>query len=217
MPSPQPSARRALVWLGCLLVACVFTPADVRAQLTIDTKGVLPQTPPTQSVILGDRLAELRTQWQAPLNDYQQMWIKTINGRADGTPSEGEPATFEAAALDSSIAQSAGLRYAMAGFVVDLQKCVKALQNAALPRRNENDFITFSEILTSYLAAYDYIRPASDVDLPKETRAKIESRLLRLARSLTNGNGTASNAMGKNPGARRAAVERPEAARHRPR
>ncbi|HEY2840002.1 MAG TPA: heparinase II/III family protein [Pirellulales bacterium] len=173
------------------------------AQLTISTKATLPPAPLTRSIILGDRLAELRAQWRSPVNAYQQLWVKTISGRADATPSAGEPADFGAAAVDSSIAQAAGLRYAMIGAPADLKKSVAALLNAKLPRRNEDDFITFPEILTSYLAAYDYIRAAPAADLPAETRTEIESRLLRLARSLTNGNSTASNALGKN-GATRA-------------
>jgi len=196
-------ASRRVVWLAALLVLLAIAPSDVSAQLKIDTVGVLPPAPLTRSVILGDRLPTLQAQWQAPLNDYQRLWVKTINGRADGAPSAGAPADFAAAALDASIAQAAGLRYAMTGAVADLQKCASALANAALPRRNENDFITFSEILTSYLAAYDFIRAAPEKDLPAEKRTEIETRLLTLARSLTNGNGTASNAMGKN-GATRA-------------
>jgi len=184
--------------LACCASLCVLAfPGFAGAQLTISTTGVLPSAPLTESIILGDRLNELRAEWQSPVNAYQQKWVNTINGRANSAPSGGAPANFGAAALDSSIAESAGLRYAMTGNVADLNKSVSALLNAALPPQNENDFITFPELMTSYLSAYDFIRGAGMADLSAATRASIETRLLDLTQSLTNGNNTASNARGK--------------------
>lgn len=173
------------------------TPTVVTAQLTIPTSGVLPPAPLTQSIILGDNLNELRAEWQAPVNAYQQMWVNTINGRANSAVSGSVPSTFGVAALDSSIAESAGLRYAMTGSTSDLNKSVSALLNAALPPQNENDFITFPELLTSYLTAYDYIRAAPTADFSASTRASIESRLTGLAQGLVDSNNTQSNALAK--------------------
>ncbi|MBL9125208.1 MAG: heparinase II/III family protein, partial [Planctomycetaceae bacterium] len=183
--------------LAAAALAGLFQPATSQAQLTISTTGVLPAGPLEHSLILGDNLATLQAQWANPVNAYQQYWVNTIAGRANQSPSSGAPATFAAAALDSSIAQSAGLRYAMTGSTADLNKAVAALVNAALPARNSDDFITHPELLTSYLSAYDYIRAAPGADLSAATRGLIESRLLGLAQNLSYGNNTASNALGK--------------------
>lgn len=185
------------VYASFAILGLVLAPTVATAQLSIPTSGVLPPAPLTQSIILGDNLTELRAEWLAPVNSYQQMWVNTINGRASTAVSGGVPATFGVAALDSSIAESAGLRYAMTGNVADLNKSVSALVNAALPPQNENDFITFPELLTSYLSAYDYIRAAPTADLSAATRATIETRLAGLAQGLVNSNSTQSNAIAK--------------------
>jgi hypothetical protein len=183
----------AIVLVGCM----AWQAAALRGQITISTSGVLPGAPLAHSIILGDRQAALQAQWLAPVSPHQQSWAASINGRANQATSGGVPATFGVAALDSSIAESAGLRYAMTGSVADLTKSVGALLNSALPPNNSNDFITHPELLTSYLSAYDYIRGAPLADLPAATRATIETRLLNLAQGLSYGNNTASNAKGK--------------------
>jgi hypothetical protein len=187
---------RATLVVGLLCCAC-WHAAPVRGQVTISTSGVLPPAPLAQSIILGDRQAALQAQWLAPVSPHQQSWVASIGSRASQATSGGVPATFAAAALDSSIAESAGLRYAMTGSAADLAKSVGALVNAALPANNSNDFITHPELLTSYLSAYDYIRGAPQADLPAATRATIETRLRNLAQGLGYGNNTASNARGK--------------------
>jgi hypothetical protein len=183
--------------MGVVALALAWRCAAGFGQITIPTSGVLPAGPLAHSVILGDRQAALQAQWLAPVDPHQQGWIASIDSRAGQSPSGGVPATFAAAALDSSIAESAGLRYAMTGSASDLAKSVGALLNSALPSNNSNDFITHPELLTSYLSAYDYIRGAPQSDLPAATRASIESRLATLAQGLSYGNGTASNALGK--------------------
>jgi len=188
---------RHAIFATLAILGLTFLTAVASAQLTIPTTGVLPAGPLTQSIILGDNLTELRAEWLAPVNAYQQIWVNTINGRANSAISGAVPATFGVAALDSSIAESAGLRYAMTGNAADLNKSVSALLNAALPAQNENDFITFPELLTSYLTAYDYIRAAPASNLSAATRATIESRLTSLAQGLINSNGTSSNALAK--------------------
>ncbi len=182
--------------LAAGLCGLVF-PLAAAGQITIPTTGVLPSQPLDHSIILGDNLATLQAQWAAPVNAYQQYYVNTINGRADQSISVGAPATFAAAAYDSSIAESAGLRYAMTGNSADLNKAVNALMVAALPARNSDDFITHPELLTSYLSAYDYVRAAPAADLSAATRSAIESRLLTLTQNLSYGNNTASNALAK--------------------
>jgi hypothetical protein len=192
----RPARRATLGAIGILCCAAWHAPAAV-GQITISTNGVLPAGPLSQSIILGDRQTALAAQWLAPVDAHQRAWIGTINGRANQATSGGVPGTFSAAALDSSIAESAGLRYAMTGGAADLTKSVNALLNAALPANNSNDFITEPELLTSYLSAYDFIRGAPAADLPAATRGAIESRLAGLAQRLSYGNNTASNALGK--------------------
>lgn len=187
--------RIALAWaIACLPLVCA-PPAS--GQLTIPTTGLLPPAPLERSIILGDHLAALQTQWLAPASAHQQSWINSINSRANQNTSGAAPASFAVAASDSSIAQSAGLRYAMTGDTADLNKAAAALLVAALPANNSNDFITHPELLTSYLSAYDFIRGAPLSALTAATRAAIESRLATLAQGLSYGNGTASNALGK--------------------
>ena len=185
---------RGLAWLG---IVGLLPPAVAHAQLSIPTTGVLPAQPLDHSIILGDNLASLQAQWASPVNAHQQYYVNTINGRANGSISVGAPATFAAAANDSSIAESAGLRYAMTGSTADLNKAVSALLVAALPPRNSDDFITHPELLTSYLSAYDYIRAAPTANLSPATRSAIETKLLTLTQNLSYGNNTASNALGK--------------------
>lgn len=185
--------------MAAIAVACCaasFAPA-VLGQITISTTGVLPAAALDHSVILGDRQTALAAEWLAPVDAHQQSWVNSINSRANQATSGGVPATFSAAALDSSIAESAGLRYAMTGNTADLTKSVDALLSAALPANNSNDFITHPELLTSYLSAYDYIRGAPQADLSAATRTAIETRLENLATGLSYGNNTASNALGK--------------------
>jgi hypothetical protein len=190
------SSLRAGTMIALLLASATTRPAP--AQLSIgSTSGVLPASTPTQSLILGDDLAQLRAQWQAPVNTTQQAWINNIQARANQATSGAVPASFAIAATDSSIAQAAGLRYAMSGNAADLNKAVTALLNCALPANNGNDFITQPELLTSYLSAYDFIRGASLTELPQATRSTIEARLDSLASNLSYGNFTASNALGK--------------------
>lgn len=161
------------------------------------TAGVLPPAMPASSLILGDHLPALQSQWLAPLNADQQLWVNNIGAVANGAPSAGVPATFAAAASSASIAQAAGLRFAMTGAAADLNKAVGVLLNAALPANNSNDFITHPEVLTSYLSAYDFVRGASSAELSSATRSTIETRLASLTSGLSYGNNTFSNARAK--------------------
>lgn len=158
------------------------------------TTGVLPAAPLTSSLILGDNLATLQAAWTAPVNADQALWIANIQGRANQSVGAGVPATFSQAALEASIAQAAGLRYAMTGNAADLNKAVAALVKLDVPGGTH---ITRPEALTSYLSAYDFIRMAPEVDLPAATRSLIEGRLLAQAQSLDDGNNTYSNARAK--------------------
>ncbi|MBX7074592.1 MAG: heparinase II/III-family protein [Pirellulales bacterium] len=190
--------RRAQI--SAVLVMATITVATQRgyAQLSIgSTTGVLPPSMPTTSLILGDDLNKLQAEWQSPVNATQQYWKSDIVGRANQAVSGAAPATFAAAATNSSIAEAAGLRFAMTGATADLNKTVTALLVAAIPAQNGNDFITHPEVLTTYLTAYDMIRGASLVDLPQTTRTAIESRLTTLTNNLSYGNNTYSNARSK--------------------
>jgi hypothetical protein len=139
-------------------------------------------------------LASLQNAWLSPVMPAQATWRSQINGVANGAVSGTAPTSFSAAANVSSVAEAAGMRYAMTGQVADLNKAVTALLVADVPG---GTFITRPEVLTTYLSAYDFIRGASTVDLPTSTRTQIESRLTSLALSLNNGNETLSNARGK--------------------
>lgn len=188
---------------GPVLVAILATCFDrpVIAQMSIgSTTGVLPATTPTGSLILGDQLSSLQNAWQNGGTTDQQVWISSVASRANQNTSGAIPTTFSSATTDASIAQAAGLRYAMTGNVADLNKAIAALEVLDVPG---GTFITRPEVLTSYLSAYDFIRGASQTDLPNATRQVIESRLLTVTQSLGNGNNTYSNARGKN-GATRA-------------
>jgi len=171
------------------------------AQMTMPTTGVLPTGTISRSLILGDSLNDLRSQWVTPDNPVQQGWVNQINGVANGSVSATVPTTFSAAAGVASIAEAAGLRFAMTGNTSDLNKVVTALLNADVPAPTgslaQNSFIIRPEVLTSYLSAYDYIRGASNSNLSAATRSQIESRLVTLTQSLDYGNGTYSNARGK--------------------
>ncbi len=181
----------------CAAACC----ATSRAQMSIGSlSGVLPATTPTSSLILGDNLTSLQTAWQGGGTADQQVWVTNIASRANANTSGAVPADFGTARTDSSIAQAAGLRYAMTGNVADLNKAVAALEVLDVPG---GTFITRPEVLTSYLSAYDFIRGASTADLPAATRQTIESRLLTETQSLGNGNNTFSNARAKH-GATRA-------------
>ncbi|MBX7168037.1 MAG: heparinase II/III-family protein [Pirellulales bacterium] len=158
------------------------------------TTGVLPPNMPTTSLILGDDLANLQAQWVTPVNSQQLSWRNSANSRASQNTSGAVPVDFGVATNDASIAQAAGLRFAMTGNVADLNKAVGALSLADVPG---GTFITRPEVLTSYLAAYDFIRGASNVQLPQATRDTIEARLLSLSQSLDYGNQTYSNARAK--------------------
>ncbi|MBX3412896.1 MAG: heparinase II/III family protein [Pirellulales bacterium] len=165
------------------------------AQMSIGSlTGVLPpETKDTVSVILGNDLDDFRAVWLSPLNATQQFWRDTVNGRANQTPSGVVPTTYSQAATDSSIAQSAGLRYAMTGNVADLNKAVGALLLMDVPGGTT---ITRPEVVTSYLSAYDFIRLAPLADLPQATRDAIRTKLALTTQSLASGF-TNSNAKGK--------------------
>lgn len=182
-----------------MALASIAGPAA--AQMTMPTTGTLPSGSIDHSLILGDDLADFRSQWANPLNVVQQGWVNQINAVANGSPANTPPATFSDAANMASIAEAAGLRYAMTGAASDLTKVVTALLNADVPAPTGslagNSFIIRPEVLTSYLSAYDYVRGASTVDLSATTRAQIETQLVSLTNSLDNGNGTYSNARGK--------------------
>lgn len=196
------SLRHRLI-LGILLIAIFATAFDItaNAQMSIgSTTGVLPATTPTSSLILGDQLSSLQTAWQSGGTVDQQVWISSVASRANQNTSGAVPTTFSSATADASIAQAAGLRYAMTGNVADLNKAIAALEVLDVPG---GTFITRPEVLTSYLSAYDFIRGASQTELPNATRQVIENRLLAETQSLGNGNNTYSNARGKN-GATRA-------------
>lgn len=169
-----------------------------RSQMTLGgTTGVLPVGPYDRSLILGDDLAAFQQAWLAPLSADQQLWVNNVAAVANQVPSSLVPGTFAAAAQAASIAQSAGLRYALTGQASDLAKAVSALVVADVPPPSANSFIIRPEVLTSYLSAYDFIRGAPAADLAPATRSTIETRLLALAQSLDNGNNTLSNARGK--------------------
>ncbi len=175
---------------GFAAVAC--------AQLQLgSTTGILPASPLDHSVILGNRLGPLAAQWAAPLTPEQQYWVNNIQSRADAATSGASPASFGQAASDAAVAQSAALRFAMAGQAADLAKTVAALLVADVPTPPANAFIIRPEVLTSYLSAYDFIRGAGPLALPDATRSQIETRLLGLAQSLDDGNNTFSNARAK--------------------
>lgn len=184
--------------VSCLLLLVVATglaPRTAHAQLSIaSTVGVLPPTTPTSSLILGDRQSSLQAQWLVPLNAEQTTWKNSIESRANQTPSGAPPTNFTTNFIDASIAQAAGLRYAMTGNATDLQKAMDILLDADL---SGGTFITRPEALTSYISAYDYIRGAPTSDLDAATRATIEARLLTEAQGLSNGNNTLSNARAK--------------------
>lgn len=165
--------------------------------MTMPTVGVIPTDPIHHSLILGADLASFQAAWLSPVNAVQAAWINNIQGVANLTPSGSVPATFNVAMNDSRIAESAALRFAMTGNIADLNKAVNSLLNLAIPANNENDFITHTEVMTNYLEAYDFLRGASQADLPQGTRDAIEARLLSQAQALTNGNNTYSNARGK--------------------
>jgi hypothetical protein len=167
--------------------------------MSVPTTGVVPTGTIQRSLLLGDDLADLQSAWQTPLNPVQQAWRNQINGVANGTVSGTPPTTFAAAAGASSVAESAGLRFAMTGSSADLGKAVTALLAADVPG---GTFITRPEVLTTYLSAYDFIRGASLAELSSATRTQIEARLTSLALSLDNGNATLSNARGKIGGTR---------------
>lgn len=179
--------------VALLLLGLCASPAI--AQMSIgSTTGVLPPSMPTSSLILGDNLTSLQSSWQSGGTTDQQIWISSITSRANQNTSGSVPTDFDTAVADASIAQSAGLRYAMTGNLADLNKAVAALEVLDVPG---GSFITRPEALTSYLSAYDFIRGASQTDLPAATRQVIENRLLTVTQSLDTGNSTYSNARAK--------------------
>ena len=183
------------LWCGVFGVTVAATHRAAWGQMSIgSTTGVLPPTTPTASLILGDRLNVLASQWMTPTGADQTLWKANIESRANQSPSGAPPTDFTTSARDASIAQAAALRYAMTGNAADLQKAVDILLVLDL---KQGTFITRPEVLTSYLSAYDFIRGAPLSDLPAATRATIESRLLAKAQGLGNGNGTYSNARAK--------------------
>jgi hypothetical protein len=165
------------------------------AQMSIGSlAGVLPSSAASgSSLILGDDLSDFRAAWVSPVHPTQQFWRDTVNGRANQATSGVTPTTYNQAANDSAIAQSAGLRYAMTGNVADLNKAVGALSVLSVPGGTS---ITRPEVLTSYLSAYDFIRLAPLADLSQATRNSIETRLNFIAGGLSSGM-TDSNAKGK--------------------
>lgn len=194
--------RRAVLAIGAvsLISTSLLFSTAVVAQMSIGSlTGILPPADTNStSVILGDDLNDFRSAWTSPLNSTQQFWRDTVNGRANQTTSGMVPTTYAQAASDSSIAQSAGLRYAMTGNVADLNKAVGALLLLDVPGGTT---ITRPEVVTSYLSAYDFIRLAPLTDLPQATRDSIQARLIGAANSLDNGF-TNSNAKGKIGGTR---------------
>ncbi|MGD9647504.1 MAG: heparinase II/III family protein [Pirellulales bacterium] len=189
------------VWAAVWPVLLLLAPLPAAGQMQIPTSGVLPSSMPTQSLLLGDQLTQLRADWAAPVNATQQLYINSVNSYANRTPSGAVPTTKATAAFDSSTAENAGLRYAMTGSTADLNKAVNTLLVAAVPDPgflvDQNAFITRPEMVTSYLMAYDFIRGAPLAELPQATRTQIESRLAALAGSLNYGNNTDSNARAK--------------------
>lgn len=190
-----PRCRRCMGVLAVALIVLSLSSSSIRGQMSIGSlNGVLPSTTPTSSLILGDHLSSLQTAWQTGGTTDQQAWIASISSRAGQNTSGAVPTSFSTAVNDSSIAQAAGLRYAMTGSVTDLNKAIAALEVLDVPG---GSFITRPEVLTSYLSAYDFIRGASQTDLPSATRQTIESRLLSVTQSLDTGNSTYSNARAK--------------------
>ncbi|MBX9788298.1 MAG: heparinase II/III-family protein [Pirellulales bacterium] len=189
--------RRA-IWPALFLG---LAPLPVAGQMKIPTAGVLPASMPTQSLLLGNQLAQLRADWSSPVNATQQLYINSVNSFANHTTSGAAPTTLAIAAADGATAENAGLRYAMTGSAADLNKAIAALTVAAIPNpgflSDQNAFITRPERLMNYLMAYDFIRGAPLTDLPQATRTQIEGRLASLATSLDYGNGTDSNARAK--------------------
>ena len=196
-------ARRGAVLPAWCLLACLLVAAGqpAAAQMTIPTTGVLPPSMPTRSLLLGNQLTQLRADWASPVNATQQLYINSVNSFANRTTSGAAPTTLATAAADGATAENAGLRYAMTGGAVDLNKAVSALLVAAVPNpgylNDQNAFITRPEMVTNYLMAYDFVRGAPLADLPQTTRTQIETRLASLATSLDYGNGTDSNARAK--------------------
>ena len=170
-------------------------------QMSISTTGTLPTGTLDHSLILGDSIDDFRSQWASPVNPVQQGWVNQINGIANGSVGAAPPTTYGESANIASVAEAAGLRYAMTGNVNDLNKVVTALVQASVPAPTgsaaQNSFIIRPEVITSYLSAYDYIRGASSSDLPAASRSQIEANLLTLSQSIDNGNGTYSNARAK--------------------
>ncbi|MBY0589460.1 heparinase II/III family protein [bacterium] len=184
---------------GIVALSLLLRVASVGGQMTLPTSGVLPSGTINRSLILGDDLSSLQASWLAPVNPVQAEWRNQINGVANGSLVGSPPTTFASAASASSVAEAAGLRFAMTGNVADLNKAVTGLLHADVPG---GTFITRPEVLTTYLSAYDFIRGASSADLSAAMRTQIETRLTSLALSLDNGNQTLSNARGKIGGTR---------------
>ncbi|MAF66474.1 MAG: hypothetical protein CMJ84_12560 [Planctomycetes bacterium] len=168
--------------------------APVAGQMSIgSTTGVLPPAVPTESLLLGEDLAVFRASWVAPVTAQQRIWRDDTDGRAGQATSGGVPPDFTTAATDASIAHAAALRWAMGDDGGDLAKAVDALLALDVPWGTN---ITRTEVMTSYLCAYDYLRGADLVELPQAERDLIEARLLSESESLTTGL-TASNARAK--------------------
>lgn len=181
-----------------LIAGGLVHPASAPAQMSIgSTTGVVPD-PIYHSLLLAGDQASFQNAWANPSNVYEQFWRDDINSRANQSPSGTVPGSFGTAAVDSSIAHAAGLRYAMTGSESDRNKAVSALRRADVP---DGTTITRPEVILTYLMAYDYIRGAPLNELSQATRDEIETRLLSLTNSLGNGM-TDSNAKAKIGGTR---------------
>ncbi|HJP01602.1 MAG TPA: heparinase II/III family protein [Planctomycetota bacterium] len=176
------------------LLAGVLASAPAVGQMSIgSTTGILPPADPTESLLLGEDLTAFRASWLVPVTEQQRIWRDDTVARAGQATSGGVPPDFTTAVIDASIAQAAALRWAMGDDAGDLAKAIDVLLVLEVPWGTQ---ITRTEVMTSYLCAYDYVRGADPVELPQAVRDLIEGRLLSQAESLTTGF-TASNARAK--------------------
>lgn len=191
--------RWARVAAACCVAAAVIG-GEARAQMTLPAgPGKLAADPPKVSVVLGKDLATLRGWWAKPVNKHQESYKASLLGRADMGVGDGKPAKFADSTAVSTTAKCAALRWAMEPdgpkAATDLAKVLFALKNAAIAGGTE---ITRNEIMTNYLLAYDFTRPAP---WSIEDRKEIEANLTQLAESLGGGESD-SNVRGKVAGAR---------------
>lgn len=174
--------RRPGALTGCgrwaAVLAAGLVVGSATAQLSLPTTGVVPPEPVTTSLLLGEDLAQVQGWWQTPIDALQAEW-KTIIAYYAGLPVLGrEPLTFAECVDESSRCQAAAFRWAMEGNADDLNRALTALTCCAVVGATE---ITETEIVTNYLCAYDFIRPAP---IDAGVRSTIEDRLHGLAEDI---------------------------------